>query len=157
MAPFWVSLLSATDMDVRLLQSHFDFLKKHSIACFPEEACALLIGVEEQDGRVLIDDIIQAPNVAEDKQRYFEIDPSTRIKAEKQLRGGPLKIVGVFHSHPKGEAQPSNTDARSVIETQFVWLIAALDGADCFEVNAFKPLDGAAEFRPLTLQVTSED
>jgi proteasome lid subunit RPN8/RPN11 len=149
---FWVSLSLVPDMVVLLSRSHRQVLKDHSVSSFPEEACALLIGAEEPAGHILIEEVLLAPNVAEDKQRYFEVDPRVRIAAEKQLRGTAHKIVGVFHSHPEGEAKPSNTDENSVIERDFVWLIAALDAVGRFELNAFQPRMDQNGFSAVKLQ-----
>ncbi len=140
-------------MVVHLSRSHLQIIEDHSVSSFPEEACALLIGVEEPAGRILIEEVLLSPNVAEDKQRYFEIDPSVRIKAEKKLRGHAHKIVGVFHSHPEGEAKPSKTDEKSVIEREFVWLIAALDASGSFELNAYQPRVDQVGFNTVTLQI----
>lgn len=140
-------------MVVQLSRLHHQVIKDHSMSCFPEEACALLIGFEQPTGCILIEDVLLAPNVAEDKQRYFEIDPRVRINAEKKLRGGAHKIVGVFHSHPAGEAKPSKTDENSVIEREFVWLIAAVDVTGKFVLNAYLPQTNEIGFSAMELQV----
>ena len=140
-------------MVVQLSRSHHQIIKDHSVFCFPEEACALLIGFEEPDGHIFIEDVLLAPNVAEDKQRYFEVDPRVRINAEKKLRGDARKIVGVFHSHPAGEAKPSKTDESSVIEREFIWLIAAVDAIGNFELNAYLPQAAEIGFGAVELQM----
>ena len=36
-----------------------------------------------------------------------------------------LEIIGIFHSHPKGEAYPSNTDKKfmEINQNEYVWII----------------------------------
>ena len=34
-----------------------------------------------------------------------------------------LEVIGIFHSHPKGEAQPSNTDKKFMENNPYVWII----------------------------------
>jgi proteasome lid subunit RPN8/RPN11 len=77
----------------------------------------------------------------------------------KSLRGGPLRVVGHFHSHPGGPPEPSETDRRAAYEADLIWLIVALRGPDeaapvvtAWSVEGPVGEDGAAGFRPLRLR-----
>lgn len=85
-----------------------------------QECCGLLLGRGEEVERVEL-----AENVATDPERYFEIDPSALIEAEKQARQGGPTILGYFHSHPNGRAEPSPVDAASASLDGRYWLIIA--------------------------------
>lgn len=114
-------------------------LKDHAAACWPEEACALLVGLEHQDGRRVISRVELARNIAEDPLRYFEVDPACRIRLEKELRQKDERILGLFHSHPDGVARPSDTDAQRIYEKDLSWLIAAANKDGFEEIGAFHP------------------
>ncbi len=99
-------------------------------AAFPRECCGLMEGVE---GRVTA--LHPGRNLAEAPDR-FEIDPRDHIAAVKAARARGHAIIGCYHSHPNGEAQPSRHDLSGAGEYGFLWLIAASDGAQC-KIKAF--------------------
>ena len=57
-------------------------------------------------------------------------------------------MIGCYHSHPNGRAEPSAFDLEGAAETGFVWLIAVLTsggvcglGAYVFDGEGFSPLN----------------
>ena len=88
----------------------------------PRECCGLLLGQGER-----IEGVLAAPNVHPDPCTRFEIDPHALIAAHRDARQGGPQIVGYFHSHPSGAAQPSATDAAMASGDGRVWAIVAGD------------------------------
>lgn len=87
----------------------------------PDEKCGLLRG---RGHRVLRAD--SAANVAADPFKTFEIDPAALIAAHRTARRpGGLELLGYYHTHPKGDAWPSETDAACAAPDGKLWLIAA--------------------------------
>lgn len=86
----------------------------------PHEACGLLLGTAD-----VIDRVQTANNVATDPARHFEIDPASLIAAHKTARAGGAQIVGYWHSHPSGPAEPSATDRAQAAGDGKVWAIVA--------------------------------
>ncbi len=84
----------------------------------------------------------------------FEIDPAAHIALLRRLRGTGREIVGCYHSHANGRAEPSERDLAGASEAGFVWLIAALDDEGGGTVNAFI-FDGNG-FSPLTFSEAVE-
>jgi proteasome lid subunit RPN8/RPN11 len=109
-------------------------------AASPRECCGLLVGQQCGD-RVDVFLAHPAANVAERDDR-FEIDPETQFALLRALRGTERAIVGCYHSHPDGKAEPSQTDADSAAEMDFLWLIVGMTQAATTGVNAFM-FDGA--------------
>lgn len=66
----------------------------------------------------------EAMNIADEPQRRFLIDPQFQIGLLRRLRSTERSVIGCFHSHPGGSAEPSVTDIAAAIEPDFVWLIA---------------------------------
>ena len=96
----------------------------------PRECCGLLEGERKPDGyRITV--IHPAPNLSGDPDR-FEIDPLTHIKAQKLARLRGREIIGCYHSHPGGPAQPSAADRAGAGEEDFLWLIAGDEGLGAF-------------------------
>lgn len=90
-------------------------------AAFPRECCGLLEGVRDGDA-VQVHALHAARNLSCDDD-HFEIDPADHFAALRSARAAARQIVGCYHSHPNGRAEPSAHDGGS--EDGFVWLIAA--------------------------------
>jgi proteasome lid subunit RPN8/RPN11 len=90
------------------------------------ECCGLLEGVRSEDA-VQVTALHASPNLAADPDR-FEIDPALQFRLLREGRN----VVGCYHSHPAGQAEPSPRDAEGAGETGFVWLIAGAEGLGAF-------------------------
>ena len=86
----------------------------------PEEACGLLLGRGSR-----IEHVLSARNVHPTPQTHFEIDPQALIDAHRAARQGDLEVLGYYHSHPAGRAEPSATDRAMASGDGRVWAIAA--------------------------------
>jgi proteasome lid subunit RPN8/RPN11 len=111
----------------------------------PYECCGLLLGYEA-DGACRIERALPAVNVAERPERQFEIDPRALIAAHRSAREGGARIVGYYHSHPAGAAEPSATDRALAAHDGKVWAIIAGE-----EVSFWR--DAANRFEPLSYRL----
>ena len=84
------------------------------------EVCGLLFGTLER-----IDAALPCRNVAADPACTFEIDPQALITAHKAARAGGPHIIGCYHSHPNGRAEPSETDRAMAEGNDWLWAIVA--------------------------------
>ena len=112
---------------------------------FPHECCGLLEGTVHDDGwRVTA--VHESRNLADRPEQHFLIDPQLHINLLRHLRGAERSVIGCFHSHPHGRAEPSHTDLLSAVDHDFLWLIAAGEGesfdlrAWVFTTNKFEPV-----------------
>lgn len=122
-------------------------------AAYPEESCGLLIGRPRPPDRVVVSRLAESANVAEgDRGKRFEVDPQVRFDAERDLRGGPERVVGFYHSHPDHRAQPSATDLSMVYEPDMVWLITSVVAGQAVLTTAHVPDAGGRQFRPIPLR-----
>jgi proteasome lid subunit RPN8/RPN11/predicted GIY-YIG superfamily endonuclease len=110
----------------------------------PDEACGLLLG---EDGKVT--EARAAANVALDPSRHFEIDPQALIDAHRAERAAGPALLGYFHSHPTGSAEPSATDRERAAGDGKAWAIIAFgmvrfwrDGEEGFEPLSYTLVDG---------------
>lgn len=95
------------------------------------EICGLLFG---RDGAV--EAIGRADNVAPDPTRHFELDPAILLAAHRQARGGGPMVLGHYHSHPSGRAEPSPTDAACAVADGSLWLIVGGGEARLWQARA---------------------
>ena len=98
-------------------------------AAYPRECCGLIEGMAVRDGFAATA-IHPARNLAESNRR-FEIDPADHIAAVKAARAAGHLLIGCYHSHPNAMPAPSQHDQAQAGQEEFLWLIAATDGATC--------------------------
>jgi proteasome lid subunit RPN8/RPN11 len=112
---------------------------------YPLEACGLLLG--GADG--VLAQVVPCANVAPDPARHFEIDPAALIAALRAERGGGVRVLGYYHSHPSGKPAPSPIDAAMAARDGRIWAIVAggrigwfRDGGNGFEVLSTRAVEG---------------
>ncbi|SFP75110.1 Mov34/MPN/PAD-1 family protein [Sphingomonas rubra] len=108
------------------------------------EACGLLLG-----SGLRVDAVEPCRNVAADPARWFEIDPAALIAAHRRARAGEPAVIGCFHSHPGGRAEPSPRDAADAAPDGGIWIVVAGDHVTAWRAVAGGPLHG--RFEPLHL------
>lgn len=115
----------------------------HARRATPAEACGIVFG------DAAIDTAEAADNIAEHNERAFEIDPAALLRAHRSARAQGRKVLGWYHSHPNGVAEPSVTDAARAVEDGKLWLIAAGGTVVAWRVVPGGPLHG--RFAPVDL------
>lgn len=93
----------------------------------------------------------ETANLAESPARRFLVDPQAQFDLMRKLRGGERRILGCFHSHPDGSAEPSATDRADAYEANFLYLIAAGAPEIGFELKAYVFDADSLAFRMIAL------
>lgn len=106
------------------------------------ECCGLLEGAHI-DGVFTTAALHPARNIADAADR-FEIDPADQFRALHAARANGRQIIGCYHSHPGGTAEPSRFDHEGAGEEGFFWVIAAE------KIAAFEFRGG--DFLPVTIE-----
>jgi proteasome lid subunit RPN8/RPN11 len=104
-------------MAVRIRREILQVLLDAAAAAPDREVCGLLFGSSEG-----IDSAEAAENVAERPGDSFEIDPRVLFAALRAERAGGERLIGHYHSHPNGRAEPSPRDLAAA-EPGKLWLI----------------------------------
>jgi proteasome lid subunit RPN8/RPN11 len=105
-------------------------MRRLADAAAPREACGLLLG---QGGRISA--LAPTANLAAAADA-FEIDTPAHLRLQRRLRGGPMRIVGVWHSHPRSEAAPSARDLAGAWDECLLWAITGTDGTRLWRIEA---------------------
>lgn len=105
----------------------------------PLECCGLLVGSARR-----LEYAVPMPNVLQSATRY-RIDDGEHVGLRRALRRftPALSIVGVYHSHPKGDAQPSATDIAQAMYPEWCYVIVGLESSRP-TVRAFRIKSGRA-------------
>lgn len=107
-------------MEYKLYDEIVSYAREH----LPEEACGLLGGIEDENGRE-IKKVYFLENIdhAED---HFTLDPKDQIIAIKDMRANGLKPLGNWHSHPSSPSRPSEEDIRLAFDSKASYMILSL-------------------------------
>jgi proteasome lid subunit RPN8/RPN11 len=107
-------------MDLEVTSGTIATLLEEATRAFPRECCGLLLGKGTSVAMAR-----PAANVHADPERHFEIDPKALIAAHRAQRAGGLDVLGYYHSHPNGRAEPSAEDRAQASADGRVWAIVA--------------------------------
>jgi len=87
-----------------LLPEHWHAMREHVAKHAPLEACGLLAGENDQ-----VEKIFLIQNQARSPVR-FHMDPKEQLDAFEWIEFNGQELLGIFHSHPAGPGDVSNTD-----------------------------------------------
>ena len=121
---------------MRIRQELLDEIVAHAREDAPNECCGLVAG---RDGEATA--VHRARNAFESPLRY-EVHPQDQFRITMEIEDAGEEIAGIYHSHTKSEAYPSQTDvnlARNWPDP--VYLICSI-AEDEPEVRAFAIRDG---------------
>jgi proteasome lid subunit RPN8/RPN11 len=108
----------------------------HARRTAPEEACGILVGLRTETGFAALRAEPCRNIHPGDRTRRFLIDPGRQLAVQREARQQGLAIVGFYHSHPGGRAEPSAED-RTQAHPWTPMLIVALRG-ECAEARAWR-------------------
>ncbi len=123
----------------------------HSRQQFPNECCGLVAG---RGGRV--ERVFWGTNVERSPFTY-RLDPHEQIRFFKELDAMEMELLGIYHSHPRSPAYPSQTDVAQAFYPETAYLIVSLRSADApaaeVEVRAFRIQGGVITEEELAVAV----
>jgi [CysO sulfur-carrier protein]-S-L-cysteine hydrolase len=123
-------------------QADWDAMVAHAAEEAPNECCGY---ARMDDGRVA--QVFRAENLRASPYGY-EIDPRSLLAANEFDDEG--HGVAIYHSHPRSEAKPSQTDINLAVYPHWRYLIVSLDGAPT--VRAWRIEDGRVEEEDIVVE-----
>jgi proteasome lid subunit RPN8/RPN11 len=125
---------------VKVPQSLLDEMIEHAKADDPNECCGLIGGV---DGEAIT--LHRMENIAHSPLRY-EMDSKEQLQVYKGILEAGHEIVGIYHSHTRTAACPSQTDINLASGwPDAVYFIVSLENPDEPYVRGFNIADGQVE------------
>ena len=131
-------------MDLRLAADILEEVTEHAKSVYPKEGCGLLAG------RQTAERFIPMMNAASRLTEY-EMDAAELIATLRGLRRTGEHLVAIYHSHPNGPAEPSQTDIERAYYPEAAHLIVSLAEPERPRAAAFRIIDG--EVIPIELHV----
>lgn len=102
---------------VRMKKEILERLKNSALQNPQQECCGLLAG---RDGAIVR--IFPATNALASATEY-EIAPKELFQHLREIRKAGLELMGIYHSHPKGDNQPSSRDVERAYYPDLAYFI----------------------------------
>ena len=122
-------------MKVKLTKELYEVILAAAESVFPEEACGLIGGTEE-DGVRTIKKVYVLENI-DHSNEHFTMAPKDQLAAVKDMRQNGLKPLGNFHSHPESPSRPSDEDKRLAYDKNASYMIISLMDREQPVLNSF--------------------
>ncbi|MDR3218237.1 MAG: M67 family metallopeptidase [Dysgonamonadaceae bacterium] len=106
---------------------------------FPDEACGLLVGKENEVMKQYpLTNIDHSPE-------HFSFDPKEQFGVLREARSQGLQIIANYHSHPESPARPSEEDIRLAFDPEIVYIILSLQEKENPVIKAFSIINKRVE------------
>ena len=130
---------------IRVCQSVMKKLLEEARRHYPLECCGLLAGREG-----LITEVYPTTNALKSPVA-FEIPAEELFHFFRAMREEGLEHLGIYHSHPAGEAQPSPSDIELAYYPDVAYFVVAPGKEGSAACRAFSIRDG--EVREVALEI----
>ena len=117
--------------------AHWEALVEHAVEAAPKECCGY---VRARDGRV---EAVSRSENLRDSPYGYELDPASLLAVNELDDEG--WEVGIYHSHPRSPAEPSQTDINLAEYPEYTYLIVSLADEEQPRVRAWRIVDGSVD------------
>jgi proteasome lid subunit RPN8/RPN11 len=93
----------------------------------PAEVCGVL-GGSHGEAESVATTSRRAENVAPTPRTRYELDPAEQLRLMDAIEERGDDVVGFYHSHPAGPAEPSETDAAQATWEGYSYVVVDLSG-----------------------------
>jgi [CysO sulfur-carrier protein]-S-L-cysteine hydrolase len=121
----------STVRTIRITKPVEQAIQDHARREHPAECCGLLSG-----SNGLITDIHQLRNDADKPETRYFATPEELFAAMRRIRESGQALLGVYHSHPRTPAYPSQSDVEMAFYPEAYYFIISLEPS--VELKAFK-------------------
>ncbi|HEU5105041.1 MAG TPA: M67 family metallopeptidase [Solirubrobacterales bacterium] len=121
---------------MKISQALIDEMVAHARADLPNECCGMIGG---RDG--VASKVVRVENAAASPLRY-EMDPQGQYDALKTIEDAGEELIGIYHSHTRSAAYPSQTDVNEArMWPEQAYVIVSLEDEDSPDVKAYDLAD----------------
>jgi len=121
---------------MKISQALIDEMVAHAREDLPNECCGMIGG---RDGEAT--SVVRVENAAASPLRY-EMDPQGQFDALKAIEGAGDELLGIYHSHTRSAAYPSQTDVNQAVAwPEQVYVIVSLENEEAPDVKAYDLAD----------------
>jgi len=122
-----------------------DIIIAHALREAPNECCGVLLGRAGRIERcVAMKSDLPSPDA-------YLMNPEQQIEVFAEMTQQGRELLGIYHSHPKGPAEPSGADLQLAFHPEAAYVMISLADATHPELRAFRLRGGGFEEVRLTL------
>ena len=121
---------------IKLKRSDYEKMLAHAEKELPNEACGLLGGTLEENGKT-VSEVYLLTNI-DASNEHFSMDPKEQLAAVKDMRSKGITLLGNWHSHPESPSRPSDEDKRLAHDSKASYMILSLMDRANPVLNSFK-------------------
>jgi len=117
---------------MRISQQLIDEMVAHAREDLPNECCGMIGGRDGEAARV-----VRVENAAASALRD-EMDPQGQYDALKAIEDAGEELIGIYHSHTRSAAYPSQTDVNEArMWPEQAYVIVSLENEEAPDVKAY--------------------
>ncbi|TMK55682.1 MAG: M67 family metallopeptidase [Actinobacteria bacterium] len=121
---------------MKISQQLIDEMVAHAREDLPNECCGMIGG---RDG--IASRVVRVENSAASPLRY-EMDPQGQYDALKAIEDAGEELIGIYHSHTRSAAYPSQTDVNEArMWPEQAYVIVSLENEEAPDVKAYDLAD----------------
>src|SRR4029079_19503163 len=121
---------------MKISKKLIDEMVAHAREDLPDECCGMIGG---RDGEAT--SVVRVENAAHSPLRY-EMDPQSKSDALKQIEDAGDELIGIYHSHTRSAAYPSQTDVNEArMWPEQAYVIVSLEDEEAPDVKAYDLAD----------------
>jgi proteasome lid subunit RPN8/RPN11 len=121
---------------MKISKKLIDEMVAHAREDLPNECCGMIGG---RDGEAT--SVVRIENSAASPLRY-EMDPQEQFDGLKAIEGAGDELIGIYHSHTRSAAYPSQTDVNQAVAwPEQVYVIVSLEDEEAPDVKAYDLAD----------------
>jgi proteasome lid subunit RPN8/RPN11 len=121
---------------VKISRQLIDEMVAHAREDLPNECCGMIGGRDGTASRV-----VRVENAAASPLRY-EMDPQGQYDALKAIEDAGEELIGIYHSHTRSAAYPSQTDVNEArMWPEQAYVIVSLENEEAPDVKAYDLAD----------------
>jgi proteasome lid subunit RPN8/RPN11 len=141
-------------MSLRLSESHWELIRRHGEAAYPEECGGLLLGLRDDSGKEVIE-VLSLENIrADSRHNRVELAPLDYLRAEKRAAALGLGVWGYYHSHPDHPAIPSQFDLDHAPMVDWSYVIVPVASGKSGTLRSWVLREDRSEFFEETIERT---
>jgi len=141
---------------LRVNHSVLQKMKLHAGHAYPEECCGMLLGNDDDSGRIVYDVIEMKNERSESRGRRFLITPEEYRRVEEDAAKRGLGIIGLYHSHPDHPAEPSQFDLEHAMPW-WSYMILSVEARRATTVRSWVLLDDRRGYDEEEVRILGDD
>jgi proteasome lid subunit RPN8/RPN11 len=123
-------------LSMKLAQPLYDQILEQALAEKPNECCGM---IASRDG--VAEKVYAATNAAASPPYAYEIDSGDLYRIQMAIDDDDLDLGAIYHSHPRSEPVPSQTDINLAFYPDALYIIVGIKGSEP-DMRAFSIRDG---------------